>query len=391
MLFDNKNNEIVLEAYYGSSNNLINASKNLSAFINEMKSVGLDDGPKLRNTSIRSKYLKAAQKNLEDEFECKISLIVNNSGIVDAHTNITATILDTIEANKKFNQGKPLKGTNTFTIYVSISRGIITNIGLTGSELLAIILHEIGHNISRIPAIVSLNPLSFVFNPVNSAIMANVEKLYSHISTLVYPSKIYRLATNAGTELYKWLSRGSTIMNVLSFPAVFISLAQATVLKGIGYFTRYFFERAADSFVVAHGYGPELARAIDKLQKFIGGNNNSTKSGAYLDAIIEVQSSLFGIFLDHPQYQERIKNAMNKLEREINDGNYPNEVKQQMRAEYKEIEKLYKEYMEAKDDETKVAGFKRYIRKMKDEGTLNTNIIRSNRFTEKIIRDHIEV
>jgi hypothetical protein len=167
---------------------------------------------------------------------------------------------------------------------VQISSSMITYSGVTGSELLAIILHEIGHNFDAS----IYNILKYVFFLIKPVEVQSVDEetglavktkvpasIYTVISKLVANSEVFK-RFNVGVQRFydfvleklpslnnflailndyisnagKILSRIAGVYNILSIPQIILMAP----ISHIGYMAERKTEIFADSFATVYGY-----------------------------------------------------------------------------------------------------------------------------------------
>ena len=107
-------------------------------------------------------------------------------------------------------------------------------------------------------------------------------------------------------------------------------------------------ERGADSFAVKYGYGPDLITGLDKLTKqpeTIGGGlrDNLGTLGEIAQDIQELSLDLMVQLLQdpHPNHNQRSINALKKLERDFENGDYPPELRNELKSEINRMRKIY--------------------------------------------------
>lgn len=290
-----------------------------------------------------------------------------------------------------------------YSIMIWVSVYFLFGSKFTPGEVLAILLHEIGHNFTYV-----LNTHLVPLNIINT--------VYRWTMILKYnPNKLNALlritlgSTKWGIQLMHW------IVKYRSFPIVdaFVNLGSILLgarrlwldiinrieepLKNIDYikymarvfsgndpfispslyynpyaiatstFIGYHDESFADRFVAMHGYGEELSSGLLKCSKDIMmGDKLSTKY--YLTKLpivghLYVLSLLSIRFLlspndPHPQDIARAKSLATMLEKDLNNPAISDKLKKQIRKDLVNINKVIDEYSEVKSDDS--AGMQAY-------------------------------
>lgn len=280
------------------------------------------------------------------------------------------------------------RGAFTPYMYVHVIQSIVYTYELTGEELLAFILHEIGHNYTMnvigsvaVTATTVLDPLSFT-----NIIKAIDSKIIDFVYTRLFldaPESLMiildKLGMTGAVKFIKFISgtfskmvqsmmdflpvQIGTIMNL--YPIMKKIITTGTSLSA---FTKSVYGRMeetnADSFAVANGYGAALASATSKIGNF------AYDKGLYSDVysipgvgevseMADIISLMLQSSLDpHPDAQTRIKNSLDKLKRDYAKNKYTPEYKAELEKQIKSVEKIYQDFLK-RDNTALVSQFRK--------------------------------
>lgn len=257
---------------------------------------------------------------------------------------------------------------------------------MTGGELLAIFLHEIGHNFDYPP-----QRCGFIARRVY---MRNAKKELSKIgltdddlasmpketaddlkTTMSYSSYKDYLADTVATDsdfTYRWQpvrnderkrdnSMMTYIYNSKFFQLITGSLyAFANILYGVTGIQLAMSlmlsdsrkgEQFADSMSATYGYGPDLISGLEKLadySKFIVNNHAPAK---ILRDYYMVNFEIANLYADeHGSNQSRAKDCILKLERDLRSGDYPPDMKDALTDEIMRCKKEYNDIVNCSPD-----------------------------------------
>lgn len=256
-------------------------------------------------------------------------------------------------------------GKSILTVYASV--GLILKDNLTPRELLATILHEIGHNfdVSKyhyvdylIDVISSFGLAAFEYKAYKS----NIDDLKDeyHNSITKSENKYYKdnkereLQNNRmerSNRLYRMLDTWvlTPVLKTLSTPLTII-LSPFQQLISIGSKKGEIF---ADSFATAYGYGTDLISALNKL-------DNEKKQyyypksgfGKMLWDLSNFHDEVFIAFADcHGTNQERCKDCLEKLNWDLKHNDFSPELKKELVNEINKTTDIYKKYTSKSETE----------------------------------------
>lgn len=354
--------------------------KDMTTAVNETyfgKSKELEIIEKSFDKAIQSKdkidaaSLGAVAKQLQKKFGFdNVSIGIDKSPGLNAYTYID--IADIKKMKIKTSEGyKALPG-NTCSILVVFSPAMLTGV-LSGKELTAITLHEIGHQFAS----------KRILNSSSLRYMA------SYIRGLSELDKIIRIAsqeTNSIADMFMMIRR---VISKLTEDAVFAikyvintlillkDILKTPTLKDtynlIGDSTKFnrimnyiknfdkvkkpmrvhdMEEEMADSFATIYGYGPELASALTKIEasdiddEFDPYDNSFYNLYIYIPIytlLSYICTSDSGIAI---QTSRRVYAQLLTLRKEMNDINTDAKTKKRILADIDELEKVYGKYID---------------------------------------------
>ena len=372
MLFSNKNN-IVTEAYVGQTPTLKKAEEELKKvleMIYAFDNVSFETGKLVNHSSACKNFCELLSK----EFGTKILVNFTPKDIRGdgAYTFVTSTIWDYTNVIGEYNKSGRIKTTpNMFPIYITIAYPVINKYRLTSEEVMGIVLHEIGHNITHVPIINSLNIVSMLLRPFAGAVSSNIDRIVTHIENIPIINQAFRF----GNMIGKCFSNitGDRIDALRMFYRLIIKGGYMLIIRidPVKHFGGYAGERYSDSLATAYGYGSGLSNALLKTNpptspstynKVINSNVVTAFGDVFILTFTDI-CSMITLGNVHPAVGHRIKNSLNKLERDLKTGSYPPEVKTSLEKDVKELRKIYQSYLDA-DDATKnrvVSFYRSYI------------------------------
>ena len=233
-------------------------------------------------------------------------------------------------------------------IHIILTLGIIRN--LEANELTAVLLHEFGHGID--PALVTIsytdtNILTKYLTDRKDKLTDKEKERTKNLSGTVILSIIYLLAFSIPI-IWDWVMK--RIFGKDKIREDKMKRIKYVIKKDKDKFNRIEMAEAyADNFARMYGYGPELMKALKKLNK----ENFKELSRIKIEALRETM--LLGITVsmikdEHKTDIHRIKNLIKEYENDINDNKTPKKVKEQMEEDKKELELILKSYTEDFDE-----------------------------------------
>lgn len=263
---------------------------------------------------------------------------------------------------------------NKLFICMTVMTGLITYADLNEKELLAVMLHEIGHNFynsifNTLATIsISIPYLNAILDAINGhELIFKGQKAIKEYVWNQFP-KSMKLFTNLGDAI-SYLSRltANPISKVMN-GALFIMQAIKNPLAPI---FRYSTEKHADSFAVDYGYGVYLAKGLDKMSK-----SNEKYAGQYYENkfswmfdFLDVQAELLlSIGSGYPTTQNRIRSGLDRLEMSAKDPNLDPRVREELKKQIKAYSDFYyNEYMKIEKDPKQTRAFSAFFTAMVED------------------------
>lgn len=387
-----QNMEPVSEAYIGKTKPLLAAERELDIIIRERKTNPLT----YDMSSDRNPHVKAVGKLLQKQFgfkECVINFVPNMT--VNACTVNTSLISRSIHYKSyRFDKKRGhYDEEHCISSFVTVFEGLLENDNMSGGVLLAIILHEVGHDFDNSPWLVIQDMMLFISSPIQMligelmkerniiqrgmTIISNIIykipsletflKLFTGTIGLINGIKRFLLEMKVVNRLMNGnpikLLRGGKVNKIIA--GIIIKTAGATG------------EIHSDELAAVYGYGAELSKGLVTAR-----NSNITFEGIAsknpaTNLLVDVYSQIFGIILFcsipeaaidcHPSEQARVKSVIDKYERDLANSDFPPEMKKELIRELEETKEIYKGYIECTQDGEKGKVFSMGIRMIKDK------------------------
>lgn len=266
---------------------------------------------------------------------------------------------------------------------VFISSGIIFNADYTDKEIMAIILHEVGHNFAHFESktiqttdivdrllkpidvimIVIQSVMELEFEGIKLALLYtsdNTYDLYYKVLDKIFSNKtlsgIYDEFTSAYnqfddilTDIMYTLNRyiPASPANIIKF--ITNKLNPIALLKLISGFKN---EKIADNFPTMYGLGPDLGTALDKLEQTPLTRNSIANFAATTPVLSHISdlmnlpvSFITYLFNEHPYNASRIKNQMRYLKAEIKKEDIDPKMKKDLQDQIDQIDNYMTDIM----------------------------------------------
>lgn len=360
--------------------------KDMTTAVNETyfgKSKELEIIEKSFDKAIQSKdkidatSLGAVAKQLQKKFGFdNVSIGIDKSPGLNAYTYID--IADLKKMKIKTSEGyKALPG-NTCSILVVFSPAMLTGV-LSGKELTAITLHEIGHQfaskrilnssslrymasyirgLSELDKIIRIasqetNSIADMFMMIRRVISKLTEDavfaIKYVINTLILLKDILKTPTLKDT--YNLIGDGTKFNRIMNYINNFDKVKKPIRVHDME-------EEMADSFATIYGYGPELASALTKIEasdiddEFDPYDNSFYNLYIYIPIytlLSYICTSDSGIAI---QTSRRVYAQLLTLRKEMNDINTDAKTKKRILADIDELEKVYGKYIDERIEAT---------------------------------------
>lgn len=383
--------------------------KDIHAYIglrDAIKSKGFD------SSVMNSPEWKKFKKLLEKQFGfwsvsfVLLSIQEPNAAAVQIAGNVENVVTNRPYKSLKVDQqGFHYKPEDEFCILIMITEGLLFDSKYSDAEVLAVMLHEIGHcfdsatfkymgplsfltainnireklgtsiSISALVAAINLNKIrnDQQVEQVNNAIDDKQGKLIS----LAFSTAMYYFERIAALAKYKE-NKERAILAILGFAGPLVGKSATylyRMIKPVFNFLRkiasfnpvtmikdniksMFFGKAqehfADKFAAMHGYGPELITGLGKLEtgKFSGSllNDAIDKVPIVRDVYGLTVAGVFGIYTSlmstdaHPNFAARFNSVKNIVKADLNDPNIDPKTKKLLTKQIEQIDDSFKKF-----------------------------------------------
>lgn len=276
------------------------------------------------------------------------------------------------------DKGKTHNAKEKVFVGIHVSTGLVTYSKMNEKEILAIILHEIGHNFYNSPFQVlsrlSLSIPSIVKNPelippklmgsfIGIAIadvitvplykkyLASFQKMIDKVFPLY--TKFMYIVNDFMYNLTS-ISQRQLNMEVIDLP----KLLEKGSLFSFNNLFLYNVEKHADSFAVDYGYGIYLAAALEKLgekEGTVGSKLYNIKGLNWTLDLFNIQFEIFSLFISgYPSEQNRIRTGLDRLKRASKDKNLSPSLRKELESQIKDYEDFYNNhYLSIQNDKNK--------------------------------------
>ena len=354
--------EIINELYIGETKKLKEAQHNLSQFRDNMIRNEYNDMKKVKN----DKWYKEFKKSIKNTFgyktfDFKIQFIDRENAY--CHTLFSQIKKDREKYDKNVLVTKNgFKYKNEYAFRLVITSALFTNTNYSDREIMAIILHEIGHSfymaldgkaidlmdiretINNVNLILQLI-ISFIgaFNIIKSSIdlLSGVNEILKTIKPKIIIRKsilsIFDTLVESGIDILKIL----LLLNGGYIPSLLMAIiSKANPISLANTIFGYKDEKSADSFATMYGYGPELSSSLQKLD--LSRKTDTRITAKALNIMLIPCSIILFALNEHPDCISRTKNQIDYLEKEyanIDDKETKAEIKSQINSIKKGLDK----------------------------------------------------
>lgn len=364
------------EAYFGKTKEF----KQMEECIQSLKDEYQDTLLHLGNIENNSNWQKL-RKLLEDKFGFySLSLILKRDSLPNACTYPVSCTIDGAAQMSKYavvDKGLKYNKNCKCCTLVYVTDTLFFNEKLTSAEVLSVLLHEIGHNFDEVcyKHLCAFNVIDSIFYAV-FVLINNPLHFYEAFLMFTGGRRIYSQFMNSIQGCMLWVFF-DFIGNLVSIPIgiaykIFLPIIKpilygiSTVYNIIDPLTPFILacngyqkEQFADKFVAVHGYGPEYASAMGKLEDEINnlgitwGINRVPIIAHFYQALAVATSFLGKSRLDpHPDYAARMMAIMNVIETDLDkDKSIDAKTKQQAKKDITRIRQNVKDYLDDTKDE----------------------------------------
>lgn len=349
-----ENNQILLEYFAGRPKELEKCEEYLREIIDVIKADHSDPTDLHRD---RQTY-RTCQANSKLEYELAKFFKVKAIHIFWNNGSLNAMALSPLVLYAPKNKKNLEKGSySNMSVDILLCEELVYLADLNERELLAVILHEIGHCFYWCPVSIAFTSIYLVtnlpFNIIKVFAKRTLERSALRMGDFVKRnfSLVYNLVnvvTDMINELLQWV--------VLVTPLKALKNVVARILSGTiiapgtspMVIPDYGQEKGADSFAARYGYGPEMTIAMKKLERPANSNaiQHMHKFGTFGDIIMDISTIACDLVsmmtLDpHPSSSQRALSMIKKLKHDLDKSDFPPEMEQNLRDEIARMEKAY--------------------------------------------------
>ena len=290
------------------------------------------------------------------------------------------TILYQTDEEKKAMMAA-LTATNTGFKYTpkmgSICALVAVNIGtlncdiLTDEEILAILLHEIGHtffeSVSDKNCVYSLTSslLGIAKEINNSVFVRSREGLLSRLNGTAISNEVNRMWRNASNGIRSVITNISAPIDFIKNNLYGNKDKMYTNMKPS--MTAYTNEKFADTFAASYGYGTELQSALLKLTEnyfkehpIKQDNQVVTTLKMYDLYLADIIQYVLCIKDDHPDGLGRIKVSLEYIKRELANESIDPKMKRELMAQMNELDRIIDDFVNYPKDEDTMGYLRAY-------------------------------
>lgn len=368
--------KILNEAYYGKTPPIMAIENHISKMRKTYKM-----NPEKVNASKEMKQLDAM---IEDTFGFEgVSVGIKMSSIPNACTYPISNNVFYKNPGKCIisdrNGIKYLKDAKFYTI-IYMNNGLFFNDDYTDGEVMALLLHEIGHNFQTAisPSSRNLTAVANICNIIQMPLMI-INPAYLTSSTPlrnVYISFVKEFKTKHSDFIQSWdqflnafhssIETAFFAINIVSNaitmikPSSIITSIKLSILKNISSNNLFMpagfrNEAISDEFASSFGYGSELSTVLEKIKSKSNGilsdqlprDNLPQVLDNYFDLLTIPDNLIQSVFDPHPNSIARIKKQYDFIKKEMDKEDISPKVRAQMKKDMKEIEITIDKYLDA--------------------------------------------
>ena len=358
-------------------------------------------------------HVKAVGKLLQQQFGFKECVIIfESSGVVNACT-LPMDFVGRIRRNEVYKYDKKngyYDTTHTMCVFATVYDGLLATDGITGGMLLAVILHEIGHNLDNSPWMLASDITGYIkgaievsekivdetsnnkaisigINVLINSIMRNthiegvIANIFNNLIRKIPPLeamlKIFSFGKSEYKQIKRLFNKIQTVAMVTSGQA-FMRVHAITVKAFVDLLYNLSgapLEIHADEMAALYGYGAEAAKMFTLMEynKLKVPGQISAANSPIINFLYDYYTSTFDLLLGlsnphllvdpHPSNQSRIKNVIRKYERDLANADFPPQMKKELEKELEDTKRLYESYINCTRDEERGKIFTLFFRK----------------------------
>ena len=282
-------------------------------------------------------------------------LNVYHNLIVDAHTvSCKYALGDLVNESKIYRTNKGYKYNGIISAVISASTELMFTNSFTDREVMAILLHEIGHCFSNklTPIIDVTGKLCSIFYIPSVAIHLLQDPMHGAEELSGFSNKFreFYIKMNKNEfvgellnsiDLVSNITKNTFYMIINSIPGIrFINLLSPTI--NIFMPVDFLDENIADNFATIYGFGPELVTALDKLDTNLTALKKieyATPVIGWFAGVLDIASEfVIQLFDEHPTISSRRKAQYNYLLKEMDNADANPKLKKEIEIEISRME-----------------------------------------------------
>ena len=334
--------EAAYEAYFGKSKSLVECERYLQVIVNRIKECRSEFALTSLNINESKENIKL-EAALKKQFGFRrMHLLWDNISVPNAYTIPGGLFIPTPGADKQYRKTKGYYDHDQeYEAIVVVVMNMIRICDLNARETLAIILHEIGHNFD-------ISPCTVTYKIVRFCISSWVGELQIYLTRQFLKAQAW--LQNKVPFIMRALTIHQDLLYNLQFAPVDIRILKYWILDPFSMVCgllnvqgEYF----ADSLPAKYGYGPDLATALDKIDK-PSRSSGFVKRNIYKVPVIKTLYDLSEAmvmtvisFTDaHPYTHNRIIATRKNLEDALEDRHTPAALKPEIRRQITTLKAL---------------------------------------------------
>lgn len=359
MVETNQNNQILLEFFSGRSKELEKCEGYIREIIDIIKKDHEDKDSALDYINRDRHLYRETPANAKLEHELAKFFKIRRVRIHWATGTINAMSISPLSFLRPGYQNKLINDKySNMSASLVLTENLIYHADLNEREILAIILHELGHCfywcpitlVSTVLYLATSFPKHLIIQLVELIILKNALKLSQWCKEKV-PAiyNVMNLITDYLSQIGSYITVAFGPVGVVkdiiqsirngSITTRFTSGAIVTSISGYGA------EKGADSFAAKYGYGPELVSALTKMEKPVGlgGYKMAGKFGTFGDIMTDLSVLSYHLAslmtLDaHPSDDQRAQSMLRKLKTDLAESEFPPEMEEDLVREIARME-----------------------------------------------------
>lgn len=367
-----KETQALREVYFGKSKDLLEAEQ----ILGEIRRVAVITPSKVNTSKAMLDFNRKMEKIFGFEAFC-LNIDYDVFKKMNAYTHPICFVIDAPNAEDSLGSSKAgfimnaIKGSQCI---VFVTYALLKSEDLTDGEVMAIIMHEIGHNFQatispmcrgwsyymRVISFITL-PLQYLLNPVHGVLMTG--------GTRRWYTDLIDGWRREGNSFYNFLNSFSYYMNkIIGFVALPFNVlmniqrlisgiaipipAPQWIVNALYALPGYKQETIADNFATAYGYGPELATALSKMKYNAYGapDEKFIRSIPVVGAIYDLEgifiTMILSIIDEHPNNAARAHHQIEVLQKEIMRADIDPKMKKRMLLDTESLQQSVDEELE---------------------------------------------